>query len=98
MAGINRVLRLTREIADKPTDDKTRLQALALANDCYKYKIDLTTNSVVVTDAIKYLQGQMDHLNNQKKKLLKDIRDKDLKEEPDSDPSEDDIKTTNGVF
>jgi DNA-binding transcriptional regulator LsrR (DeoR family) len=38
MAGINRVLKLTLEIADKPTDDKTRLQALALANDCYSTK------------------------------------------------------------
>jgi hypothetical protein len=44
-------------------DDKTRLQALALINDCNKYKMDLTTNGVVVTDAIKYVQGKMDHLN-----------------------------------
>jgi hypothetical protein len=32
-------------------DDRTRLQALALANDCYKYKMDLVTNGVVITDA-----------------------------------------------
>ena len=25
--------------------------------------MDLTTNGVVVTDAIKYVQGKMDHLN-----------------------------------
>jgi hypothetical protein len=37
-------------------DDKTRLQALALINDCYKYKMDLTTNGVVITDAIKFVQ------------------------------------------
>ena len=28
MSGINRVLQLTWEIAEKPTEDKTRLQAL----------------------------------------------------------------------
>jgi hypothetical protein len=33
-----------------------RLQALALINDCNKYKMDLTTNGVVITDAIKFVQ------------------------------------------
>jgi hypothetical protein len=54
-------------------DDKTRLQALALINDCNKYKMDLTTNGVVITDAIKYVQGKLDHLN-------KDIKEKEDKE------------------
>ena len=35
------------------TDNKTVLQALALVNDCNKYKMDLTTNGVMITDAIK---------------------------------------------
>jgi hypothetical protein len=30
-------------------DDRTRLQALSLINDCYKYIMDLTTNGVVIT-------------------------------------------------
>ena len=33
-------------------DDRTRLQALSLINDCYKYIMDLTTNGVVIIDAI----------------------------------------------
>jgi hypothetical protein len=37
-------------------DDRTRLQALSLINDCYKYIMDLTTNGVVITDAIKFVQ------------------------------------------
>jgi DNA-binding CsgD family transcriptional regulator len=37
-------------------DDKTRLQALSLINDCYKYIMDLTTNGVVITDAIRFVQ------------------------------------------
>jgi hypothetical protein len=52
------VLQLTWEIAEKPTNDKIKLQAFAQLNEGYKYKMDLTTNGVVVTDAIKYVQGQ----------------------------------------
>jgi hypothetical protein len=44
-------------------DDKTRLQALALANDCYKYKIDLVTNGVVVSDAVKFVQQKKEELH-----------------------------------
>ena len=35
-------------------DDRTRLQALSLINNCYKYIMDLTTNGVVITDVINY--------------------------------------------
>ncbi len=43
-------------------DNRTRLQALALANDCYKYKMDLVTNGVVITDAIKFVQQKKEEL------------------------------------
>jgi hypothetical protein len=75
MVGINQVLNIAWSIVNKSAevDDKTRLQALALINDCNKYKMDLTTNGVVITDAIKYVQGKLDHLN-------KDIKEKEDKE------------------
>jgi hypothetical protein len=38
------------------TDERLRLQALQLANECYKHKIDLVTNGVLITDAIKFVQ------------------------------------------
>ena len=67
MTGINQVLKICWEIVNKSrninndndgqtvtmTDNKIVLQALALINDCNKYKMELTTNSVVITDAIK---------------------------------------------
>jgi hypothetical protein len=34
----------------------------------------MMTNGVVITDAIKYVQGKMDQLSNQEKKLLQDIK------------------------
>jgi len=52
MVGMKRNLKQTMEIAETTADPKTKLQARAIANDCYKYIMDLTTNGVVVTDAI----------------------------------------------
>jgi hypothetical protein len=74
MIGMKRNLKQILEIAETAADPKTKLQARAIANDCYKYIMDLTTNGVVITDAIKYVQGKMDHLNNQEKALLQDIK------------------------
>ena len=45
------------------TDDKTKLQATAIINDCYKYNMDLTTNGVVVTDAIKYVTQKQEQID-----------------------------------
>ena len=44
------------------TDNKTLLQALALINDCNKYKMDLTTNGVVISEAIKFVQTNKEKL------------------------------------
>jgi hypothetical protein len=78
MAGINQILKTSWEIAGgfdindnddnsgktaTLEDSKTRLQALALANDCYKYKMDLVTNGVVITDAIKFVQQKKEELS-----------------------------------
>jgi hypothetical protein len=103
MVGMKRNLKQTLEIAETTADPKTKLQARAIANDCYKYIMDLTTNGVVITDAIKYVQGQMDHLSTQEKKLLQDIKPKQQEEEEkengetNEEPAQAET-TTNGVF
>jgi hypothetical protein len=70
MVGINQVLKICWEIVNKSrnvnnndnnhtvtmTDNKIVLQGFAFINDCNKYKMDLTTNGVVITDAIKFVQ------------------------------------------
>src|SRR5919106_2443589 len=89
LTGINKVLQLTWEIAEKPTDDKTKLQAFAQLNEGYKFKMNLTTNGVVIKDAVKYVQGQMDHLNRTEKALLQDIKQKEAK---DTTEQKEDIK------
>jgi hypothetical protein len=101
MAGLKQVLKLSWDIADKSknynndngqtttmTDDKTRIQALALANDCYKYIMDLTTNGVVITDAIKFVR------TNKEKLTMSTKEDNDSKEskEPDYDEDKDQLE------
>jgi transposase len=98
MTGLKWIIKQTTEIADTEIDSKTKIQAYAQLAEGYKYITELTTGGVIITDAIKYVQGQMDHLNNQEKKILKDIKEKGKEGESIGDSSEDDIKTTNGVF
>ena len=54
-------------------DERTKLQALSLINDCYKYIMDLTTNGVVITDAIKFVQ------TNKEKITMSTMEDKESK-------------------
>jgi hypothetical protein len=120
MTGINQVLKICWEIVNKSRnvdnnngngqtmtviDNKTVLQALAIINDCNKYKMDLTTNGVVITDAIKFVQ------TNKEKLTMSTKEDNSGKEsnEPDYDEDKDQLEekqeeesgeqeTTNQVF
>ena len=77
--GLDQVLKMAWNIIIiDSVNQTTKLQALSLINDCYKYQMDLSTNGVVVTDAIKYVNSKMDHLNTAEKKLLHDIKDKGM--------------------
>ncbi|CAN5503381.1 hypothetical protein BH18THE2_BH18THE2_32760 [soil metagenome] len=89
-------------------DNKTVLQALALINDSNKYKMDLTINGVVITDAIKFVQTNMQKLtmstkedNGSKESNEPDYNeDKDqLEEEQEEETGEvSEEKTANQVF
>jgi hypothetical protein len=89
MVGINQVLNMTWSIVNKSiVDDKTRLQALALINDCNKYKMDLTTNGVVITDAIKFVQT-----NKEKLATMSDKKENDKEpREPDYDEDKEQLE------
>ena len=81
MTGINQVLKICWGIVNNSrninndngqivtmADNKTVLQALALINDCNKDKMDLTTNGVVITDAIKFVQTNKEKLTTMSSK------------------------------
>jgi hypothetical protein len=119
LTGMNQVLKLSWDIANKSksssndngetltvTDNRTRLQALSLIIDCYKYIMDLTTNSVVITDAIKFVQTTKEKLtmsskedNNGSKESKKPDYDEDknqLEEKQEDETREQ--RTTNHIF
>jgi hemerythrin-like domain-containing protein len=100
MNGISQVLKQAWQISQSSEVKKEeRLAALSLANNCYKFIMDLTTNGVVITDAIKYVQGQMDHLNKSEKSLLRDIKQKEGEVRgKEEDIGQQEQKTTNGIF
>lgn len=103
--GLEQVLKMAWNIIIiDSVNQTTKLQALSLIGDIYKYQMDLSTNGVVITDAIKYVNGKMDHLNNQEKKLLQDIKEDagaaetEDTEEVNSSPRLEEQQTHNGVF
>jgi hypothetical protein len=103
VVGINKVLKTCWNIINKDTtDDKTKLQATAIINDSYKYLMDLTTNGVVITDAIRFFQ------TNKEKLTMSTNKDQNGKESEEPDYGEDELEekretefnqeTTNNVF
>jgi transposase len=85
MTGMKLNLKEILEIAQTTSDPKTKLQARAIANDCYRYIMDLCTNAGIVSDALKFVERKKEQLNTLQKI---DERIEDMEED----------KTTNGVF
>jgi hypothetical protein len=104
MDSLNKLLRMGWNIVNTTADEKIRLQAGALINECTRHRIDLSNNGVVITEAIKYVNGKMEHLNKKEKKLLQDIKEDaeaaetEDTEEVNSSPRLEEQQTHNGVF
>ena len=105
MVGINQVLKICWEIVNKSrninndngnvqtvtiTDNKTVLQALALINDCNKYKMDLTTNGVLITDAFKFVQSNKEKLTTAM--FAKENNGTEESKEPNDDEDNDQLE------
>lgn len=63
MVGMKRNLKQTLEIAETASDPKIKLQARAIANDSYKYIMDLCTNAGIVSDAMKYVTQKTEQID-----------------------------------
>ena len=103
MTGMKRNLKQTLEIAESTSNPRTKLQARAIANDCYKYIIDLTTNGVVITDAIKFVQTNKETLAMSAKEDKESeepdyVEDKEQLEEKQQQETREINQTTNQVF
>ena len=62
-----------------------KLQALAIANDCYKLILDMSTNAGIISDALKYVTHQKEQVN-----ALQKLDERIEKTEEES--------TTSGIF
>lgn len=101
MTGLKRIIKQTTEIAETVTDPKMKLQAFAQLTESYKYIMELTTGGVIVTDAIKYVQSQMNRINKTEKELQQDIMQREGnkgEEEEQQVENTDQQTTTNGIF
>jgi hypothetical protein len=112
MTGMKINLKQTLEIAEAASDPRIKLQARAIVNDCYKYIMDLTTNGVVITDAIKFIQTNKEKLtavSNKEGNGNKDSKESDYDEDENKleEKQEEEIEigegepkeeTTNQVF
>src|ERR671924_1493101 len=63
MVGMKRNLKHVLEIGDKAADPKIKLQARAIANDCYKFIMDMSTNAGIVSDALKFVNQSEKKIN-----------------------------------
>lgn len=73
---LNQVLRITWSIVGKTADERVRLQALALIDQCNSHKMDMVTNGAIVSDALKYVNGKNE-------KLVRKLVPKQSEEEED---------------
>jgi hypothetical protein len=87
MVSIDQILKMCWSIVSKTADEKTRLQALALINDCTRHRVDLSTNGVVITDAIKYVNQKQEQIDTLHK----------LEERIEAKEAEQEETTTNGI-
>ena len=86
MTSMDSVLKMAWGIVARTQDDKTKLQGLALINDCTKARIDMSTNAPIITDALKYINQKTEQLTALQKvdELLED--------------GEEATTTTNGIY
>ena len=61
---MDQVLKKAWHIANTTADERVRLQALALVDQCNSHKMDLITNGSIVSDALKYVNGKAEKLKN----------------------------------
>ena len=62
MTGMKSNLKETLQIANTESDPRIKLQARAIVSDCYKFILDMSTNAGIVSNALKYVTEQKEHL------------------------------------
>jgi hypothetical protein len=89
-------LKQTLEIAESTADPRIKLQARAIANDCYKYIMELTTDGAIISDAMKHVESKVSKLK-QNNTAIVTTTDK-IKQVQNTEVEAATEGTTNGVF
>jgi hypothetical protein len=84
MVGMKQNLKHVLEIAETTTDAKTKLQARAIVNDCYKFIMEMSTNAGIVSDALKFVNQSKEKINTMRSQIW--------------ETETEETTTTNGVF
>ena len=66
---MDQVLKKAWYIANTTADERVRLQALSLIDQCNSHRMDLITNGTVVSDALKYVNGKAQKLDESSRKV-----------------------------
>ena len=67
MTGLWLNLKHVLEIGEAASDPKIKLEARRIANDCYRYIMDLCTNARIVSDAMKYVTQKQEQIDTLQK-------------------------------
>ena len=67
MVGMKRNLKHVLEIGEAATDPKVKLEARRIANDCYRFILEMSTNAGIVSDALKFVTQSERKINTLKK-------------------------------
>jgi len=88
IAAIDQVLRMCWGIVGKSNDERIRLQALALIDQCNSHKMDMVTNGSIISDALKYVKGKAEKLGQQQQvKAVTSKSCRGIEGEPEEDGS-----------
>ena len=89
MLGTKRNLRHALEIRESVLDPKIKLEAIRIANECYKFIMEIITNGVVISNAINFVTQKQEQLDKMETIKILDKRIEAIEGEE---------TTTNGVF